>query len=120
MTQQCEELRYKEVSALLASDAEDDDLFGSSVAIDGARLVVGAQLEDTAGVNAGKVYVYNWNSTAYIEVTTITASDAGAYDQFGSSVSLSGNRFVVGALCEATVRVNTGKVHVYDLPADGE
>jgi len=111
---------YDEVAQLKACYAEDYDLFGSSVAIDGNRLVVGAQYDYTAGVKAGKIYIYDWNGAAYVKVAQLTASDAQDYDQFGSSVSLSGNRFVVGALCEDTVGVNTGKVHVYDLPADIE
>jgi len=113
---------YTEVAQLTASDAQAYDLFGSSVAINGTRLVVGAQLADTAACSAGKVYLYEWNSVtcAYDEVARLTASDAQVSDQFGSSVALSGNRFVVGALGEDTALVNTGKVYVYDLPADRE
>jgi len=105
---------YDEVAQLTASDAQAYDLFGSSVAIDGTRLMVGAQLEDTAGLNAGKVYVYDWNGSAYIEVAQLTASDAQADDNFGSSVALSGSRFVVGALREGTAAVTAGKVGIFD------
>ena len=39
-----------------------DDYFGSSVAIDGNRVVVGAWGEDDAGgTDSGKVYLYNLN-----------------------------------------------------------
>ncbi len=38
-----------------------DDYFGSSVAISGNRVVVGAPYEDADGETYGKVYLYNLN-----------------------------------------------------------
>jgi len=114
MTQQCEELRYMGVSALLTSDTEARDYFGTTATVDGNRLVVGATCRDTAGPVAGKVYVYDWNGIAYIEVAQLTASDAQVGDCFGISVSLSGNRLVVGAHFEDTAGTDAGKVYVYD------
>jgi len=115
MEHQCEELWYKEVGTLLASDAEAHDYFGISAAVDGNRLVVGASCQDSPASNAGKVYIYEWNGTAYIEVAQLTASDAQASGYFGISVALSGNRLVVGAYGEDTaVGVAAGKVYVYD------
>jgi len=114
MSQQCDELRYREVSALLASDAEVRDYFGTSAAVAGNRLVVGASCQDSPASSAGKVYIYDWNGSAYIEVAQLTASDAAAGDFFGRSVSLSGNRLVVGADGKATGGLNAGKVYVYD------
>jgi len=114
MEQQCEELRYKEVGTLLASDAEAYGYFGISAAVDGNRLVVGADGTDTATPDAGKVYVYDWNGSAYVEVAQLTAGDAAAYAYFGVSVALAGSRLVVGASYEDTAAVNAGKVYVYD------
>jgi len=114
MEHQCEELWYKEVGTLLASDAEAHDYFGTSVTVAGNRLVVGAHGVDTVGVNTGKVYVYDWNGSAYIEVAQLTASDAQANDGFGIAVALSGDRLVVGAQREGTAAVAAGKVYVYD------
>jgi len=109
---------YVEVAQLTASDAVVHDQFGRSVALSGNRLVVGAHYEDTAGVNAGKVYVYEWNGVAYIEVAQLTASDASAWDVFGTSVALSGNRLVVGAQYQDTAGMKAGKVYVYDWNSD--
>jgi len=114
MKQQCEELRYKEVGTLLASDAEARDYFGTSATVEGTRLVVGAACQDSLATDAGKVYVYNWDGSAYIEVGQLTASDAQAYDYFGKSVAVFGNRLVVGADGKATAGLNAGKVYVYD------
>jgi len=113
MEQQCEELRYMEVGTLLASDAEAYDYFGKSVAIDGNRLAVGAHGKDNMGVDAGKVYIYDWTGRAYVKVAQLTASDTPTSDIFGSSVALSGNRLVVGASIKDNV-VEAGKVYIYD------
>jgi len=105
---------YMEVAQLTASDTQACDQFGTSVAVSGNRLIVGAFREYTTGAAAGKVYVYDWNGSAYVEVTTITASDAHAYAHFGSSVDISGTRLVVGAFLDDTARVSAGKVYVYE------
>ena len=45
-----------------AYDTSANDQFGTSVAISGNRVVVGAVLEDEdTGQNSGKVYLYNLN-----------------------------------------------------------
>ena len=102
---------------ITSSDAQASDFFGISVALDGTRLVVGANAEDTSGTNAGKVYVYEWNPTTlvYDEITTLTASDAQATDRFGESVALSDTRLVVGAYAEDTAAADAGKVYVYEF-----
>jgi len=117
MKQQCEEFSYKEVGALLASAAEARIQFGTSAAVDGNRLVVGAPGKESIVPTPGTVYVYDWNGSAYIEVAQLTASDARAYDQFGYSVTLSGNRLVVGACGEDTAGVKAGKVYAYEWNA---
>jgi len=111
---------YDEVITLLASDAQAYDLFGNSVALssDSNRLIVGAPGADTTAVDAGKVYVYDWNGSAYIEGPQLTAYDAQAIDWFGRSVALSGNKLVVGATGEDTKAVTAGKVYSLNLYAE--
>jgi len=48
---------YDQVAKLTASDAAADDRFGSSVAIDGDTIVVGAYGDDGAGTRSGSAYV---------------------------------------------------------------
>ena len=77
--------------------------FGYSVSISGDRAIVGADREDTGGDNAGAAYVFErdaggtWN-----EVQKLQASDIEAEDFFGESVSISGDRALVGAWGEDT------------------
>ncbi|WP_137920874.1 integrin [Hydrogenophaga sp. 2FB] len=98
-------------------NTESFDLFGTSVALsaDGSTLAVGAIGEDSdtsgidppannAALSSGAVYVFsrsagNWNQQAYVK-----ASNTGADDLFGGSVTLSasGDRLAVGAYRESS------------------
>jgi hypothetical protein len=72
--------------------------FAQSVSISGDTIVVGAYW-DTAhdAVCAGAAYVFKHDSTGWVQMEKLTASDAAMFDGFGFSVSVSGNTIVVGA-----------------------
>jgi len=96
-----------------ASNAEDFEFFGSSVALSGDTLAVSATGEDSAATGidgdqgdnsadaAGAVYVFTrdpagvWSQQAYVK-----ASNTDAGDVFGSSVALSGDTLAVSAIGE--------------------
>ena len=82
-----------ETAKLVASDAEENDNFGISVAISGDLVVVGAWGNGDAYSNSGSVYVYNttdggasWNQTAKLD-----ASDAEQNARCGVSAAISGD-----------------------------
>ena len=82
---------------LVAADAASGDEFGTSVAIDGDTVVIGAS---GAGGNRGAVYVLRTTDggATYGQVAKLTASDAAAGDWgFGHSVAIDGDTVVVGA-----------------------
>ena len=92
-----------EVRKLLASDAQEGDFFGTSVAVSGDTAVVGARHEDSAGDNAGAAYVLERNAGGadnWGEVKKLTAADGEAGDQFGSVVAISGSTIVIGTYQE--------------------
>lgn len=82
---------------LIADDAAGSDLFGTSVAISGDTIVIGAALDDDNGASSGSVYVYVNDVNGWSEQQKLTASDGGAGDQFGTSVAIDGDLIVVGA-----------------------
>jgi FG-GAP repeat len=71
----------------------------TAVAISGDYAFVGAHGPSTTTFSGpGHVYVYKRNSAgAWLRDTTITASDAFPYMEFGASVSIDGDVLVVGA-----------------------
>ncbi|MCB1064006.1 MAG: FG-GAP repeat protein [Verrucomicrobiae bacterium] len=99
---------------LKASNAERLDLFGQSVSISGETVAVGAILEDSAArgangdesdnsaPNSGAVYVFSRINDQWVQQAYLKASNPGDNDNFGLSVSLSGNVLVVGAPYEGS------------------
>jgi len=101
-----------------ASNTGKEDWFGSRLALsgDGNTIVVGSQLEDSAarGINgkqdddsaqeAGAVYLFTRTGTAWIQKNYVKGSNTEAFDEFGSSISLSRDvrLIAVGARGEAS------------------
>ncbi|MEQ1748674.1 MAG: choice-of-anchor D domain-containing protein, partial [Prosthecobacter sp.] len=93
-----------------------NDNFGISVAISGARLVVGAYFDDTGATDAGSAYVFDLTSgTPATPSFTLNNPSAVASDFFGVSVSISGTKVAVGARQDDALAVDSGSVYVYDL-----
>jgi hypothetical protein len=99
---------WSEQQKIQASDNQQGDHFGYSVAIsgDGNTAIVGARGEG----GTGAAYIFTWSGTSWDEQDIIHASDKQAGDGFGNSVSISedGNTAIVGANYEdAVVGTNT-------------
>ena len=88
---------WSQQATLVASDATDDDNFGTSVAIYGDTIVVGAEFEDALGVQSGSAYVFTRSGTTWTEQAKLLADDGEGFDQFGSAVAISDDTIVVGA-----------------------
>lgn len=90
-------------TTLTASDGQKSDEFGSSVHLNNGQIIVGARYAGI-GVNrgAGKAYIFSFGNGQWIQQSILAASNASAWDEFGTSVTISGNSAVVGAP-EATV-----------------
>jgi hypothetical protein len=107
---------WGEVAKLTASNAEDGDEFGYSVAISGDYAIVGAHYEDGEGTSRGAAYVYGRNyggEDVWGEVMKLIASDAENQDWFGYSVAISGDYAVVGATDEDGLGNNRGAVYIF-------
>jgi len=117
------------IAYLKASNTGSDDWFGDvlDLSSDGNTLVVGAPQEDssltgvnsietdTGAENSGAVYVFTKNNNVWQQDAYIKASNTGADDHFGSSISLSGDgkTLVVGAPKEDGTADNSGAVYVF-------
>ncbi len=93
-----------ETQKIVASDRDEGDSFGQSVAISGNYAIVSAvnEDEDELGENtmllAGSAYIYERNTDGlWIEVQKIVASDRSAEDLFGFGVAIDGNTIIIGA-----------------------
>jgi hypothetical protein len=82
---------------LKGSNPMQFDVFGQSVAISGDIVVVGSHEIDFNTGLTGAAYVFVRSGTTWTQQGYLQASNAGVDDQFGRSVSVSGNYALVGA-----------------------
>jgi subtilisin family serine protease len=88
---------WTEQQKLTASDGASGDVFGESVSISGDTAIVGARLDDIdANGNQGSAYIFVRSGTVWTQQQKLTASDGAAGNEFGRSVSISGDTAVVG------------------------
>jgi hypothetical protein len=73
--------------------------FGFAVAISGDTIVVGAHGENSS---TGAAYVFKRSGTTWSEEQRLTAVNGGGGDDFGTSVGISGDTIVVGAIGESS------------------
>lgn len=107
---------WQEEAVLIPDDGEDGDNFGGSVSLSGDRALVGAYLDDNNGYYTGSVYLFDFNGNSWAQSHMLTADDGAAYDYFGRSVSLSGDRALIGAQGNDDIGNESGSAYVMALP----
>jgi hypothetical protein len=105
-----------------ASNTQEFDDFGHSVALSGDTLAVGASNEasgakgvappggqsDNSAAGAGAVYVFTRHTVTWTQEAYIKASNTDVGDAFGWAVALSGDTLVVGAQGESSSATGIG------------
>ncbi len=108
---------------LTASDANESDAFGYSVAISGDTVVVGAYSDDDNGSDSGSAYIFEKPVSGWIdannEVVKLIASDANISDNFGYSVSISANTVLIGAYGNDDNGSDSGSAYIFEKPLSG-
>ncbi|MBN1607171.1 MAG: FG-GAP repeat protein [Polyangiaceae bacterium] len=105
---------WSQQAYLKASNTGSGDWFGLSVSVSGDTLAVGAIYEagEATGVNgnqsdalaprSGAAYVFTRSGGLWSQQAYLKASNTGAGDEFGVSVSVSGDTLAVGAFGESS------------------
>lgn len=99
-------------------DAADQDYFGYAVSLDGDRVLIGAHLDDVGATSSGSAYIFDRSGGVWSETAKLNASDIGGTDFFGRTLSLDGNRAVVGSYRNAVAWAGQGAAYVFEL-SDG-
>jgi hypothetical protein len=117
----------RQLFKLLPNDGEAVDVFGFSVAIGGATVIVGATHDDDNGSNSGSAYLFD--TTTGQQLFKLLPDDGAANDRFGHSVAISGATAIVGADYDDDNGTNSGSAYLFDtttgaqiaklLPNDG-
>lgn len=104
---------WTQQSRLLASDAAAGDGFGISVGISGDSAIIGAWNNAHAGINfAGAAYVFERTGTTWGQQAKLIASDATTLQLLGTSVAISGETAMAGAIDDSS-GTGTGEAYVF-------
>lgn len=102
---------WQQEQKLVANDSRAEQRFGGAVSVRGDLLIVGADQDNQSGTNSGSAYIFRKNQDdQWLQEQKLMASDAVAFDFFGSSVSIDGQLALVGSLGN-----QSGKGYVYRL-----
>lgn len=87
---------------LWPADQRAGQYFGTTVAIDGDVVVIGAPGDNERGTAAGAAYVFRrgiagWSNGAVNQSAKLLGTDTGPEDYFGAAVAIDANTIVVGA-----------------------
>ena len=90
----------------------ENDLFGSSVDIEGNNVIISAVQDDDNCTDCGSVSIFTINNNDY-ETLVIYPEDQSIYDYFGYSVSMSGELLAISSYYDDDNGFNSGSVYIY-------
>jgi hypothetical protein len=83
---------------LKASNTEEGDQFGTSVAVSSRNVLIGAPFEgDVGAYNSGAAYAFVRGANGWSQMAQLKASNYETDDQFGTAVALAGDMALIGA-----------------------
>jgi hypothetical protein len=105
-------ISWSQQAYLKSNNPSIDELFGISVSISGETIVVGVERADFDAEDSGAAYVFVRSGSKWTlqQILRSTTSSNPKNANFGHSVSISGERIVVGAVYEA----NRGRAYVFE------
>lgn len=108
---------WSQVDKLVPDDMTTNDRFGSSMSLDGDRLIVSAKYGWNMGSRSGCAYIYDRSASGeWIQQARISAWDAEAPDHFGAKVSLDGDTIWAAVPRDDDYR---GSVRIFQRQEDG-
>jgi hypothetical protein len=119
--------QWLEQSKLTAEDAESEDEFGAAVSLSGDRAIVGAWKDDhppnsdrddpAEHIDKGSIYAFLRSGFSWRQTGRATAITANRFDEFGVSLSISGNFAVIGSHGDDATGNNSGAAYIFDAQA---
>ena len=106
---------WTETAQLNPSDPDASDYFGNSVSISGDKVIVGSHNDDDGGSASGSAYIFELSGGVWTQTQKLTASDPAAFDYFGYSVSVSGDKAIVGSYSDDDVAGASGSAYIFEL-----
>jgi len=88
------------------------DFFGAALATSGSWIFVGAPFDDSAGPDAGAVYMFDATTGGLLRMFSDPAVNVDG--RFGSAVAALGDRVLVGAPFADTTAQDAGRAYLFD------
>lgn len=107
--------RWRQFIKLVPYDGAKNDYFGRSVSISGQYAIVGAIGKDDFGKDAGAAYIFKRSGYYWYRYKKIIPNNLSHNYCFGTSVNISNNLAIVGALGDNMNGIRTGAAYVYQL-----
>lgn len=106
---------WTQTSKLIPDDGEAYDYFGRAVSLIENRAIIGSPGDDTSDIDTGSVYIFEFDNTNWSQTSKITAVDRGPYNNFGTSVSLSDDKVLIGATGNQINNIKSGAAYIYEF-----
>ena len=104
---------------LVGMESTAGDRFGFSVSCDGGTILVGSYLDDEMAVDAGSAYIFRFNGVSWAQEQKLMAADGALSDWFGWSVSISGDKALVGAMQDDSTDTDAGAAYLFEFDGMG-
>lgn len=98
-----------------ALDAGSNDRFGNTVSLLGDIMCIGAWFDGDAGSEAGSAYIFSREGTEWTQRFKLNATDAGALDHFGQTLSVGESFAAIGAPGDNDPEIDSGSVYLYEF-----
>ena len=107
---------WAQEAKLLSSDGKFSagDYFGGSVSISGDYAIVGAVEDNVYGYRSGSAYVFKRAGASWAQEAKLRTSHGAAGDEFGFSVSISGDYAIVGADEDSWNGTDAGSAYIFE------
>ena len=104
---------WTEQAVLVSSNPSALATFGSSVAVDGDTVVVGAPHPVGLSPTLGEACVFTRTGTTWTEQDSLQALDAEVGEWFGTSVSIAGDLALIGSSKDDDLGPDSGSAYVF-------
>lgn len=99
---------------LLPTDSAHNDNFGFSVSLDGDVAIIGAPYDRDLGVETGSAYIFEYENDNWNLSEKLFPEFGEDGDEFGYSVSISGDKAIVGSPKNDLFSIDGGLVYFYE------
>ncbi|NNE68049.1 MAG: hypothetical protein HKN33_15915 [Pyrinomonadaceae bacterium] len=110
---------WRQQDILRSTTPNANDRFGSAVAVDGNRAVVGSRSDDDLGNFSGSVYEFTRTGSTWTQQDKFHAVDTGSGDGFGSAVALFGDTIAASSPSNDLRGPLSGSAYVFEARFPG-